>query len=387
MYVVTVDAQTTDGASEMDELQRVGAIALLEQGFDTVEGIEGPVGVEVEVVDSIVAVHPGGALLRVFAHAPSLEIAEEAVRALVEELLQRTELLSEWTLEKCEVQLHPDLARESLDAAAGPDAPPADPATRRDHLAQTPQTSAPTEAEIASESEKIRRQMLSLAAQLKAFGPEMFGVITKEDPEDEEFGDYEGTSDKDAQLAAGALMWATDVMVDQLFMDVHTLTEGETSVAECEDVLWHLEDLPGRYALRYDAQFARRFLVTVIAMTTRFTHGTFTQLSCVAEELALRVLLTEAKVCLETFNLLDDGVEQALDCFADLVYEDMDHEWLYDDATDGIDDSPVGELLGIAPMGLADWFKPFNNDRYVHPYAKDTPTREDEQESGEDLRS
>ncbi|WP_406102783.1 hypothetical protein OG698_10350 [Streptomyces sp. NBC_01003] len=61
--------------------------------------------------------------------------------------------------------------------------------------------------------------------------------------------------------------------------------------------------------------------------------------------------------------------------------------WLYDDATDGVDDSPIGEMLGIAPMGLAGWFKPFNNGRYVHPYAKGTPTGEDEQESGEHERS
>ncbi|MER5688114.1 hypothetical protein [Streptomyces sp. NPDC002205] len=281
------------------------------------------------------------------------------------------------------MQLHPELTQESLDAATGADTPPADPTARRAYLARTPHPSAPSEAEPAADAAKIRRQMLSLAAGLKAFGPGMFGVVTEED--EESFGDYEGTAQEDAQLAAGALMWATDVMVDQLFMDVQTLTDEETNVAECEGVLWHLEDLPRRYALCYDAQFARLFLVTVIAMTTRFTQGTFTHLSCVTEELALRLLLTEAKVCLEAFDLLDDGVEQALDCFADLVYEDMDHEWLYDDAKDGIEDSPVGEMLGIAPMGLADWFKPFNDGRYLHPYATDAPhSSTGDDQTGED---
>ncbi|MER5688113.1 hypothetical protein [Streptomyces sp. NPDC002205] len=80
---MTVDAQTAAGAPEMDELQRVGAVALLEQGFDTVEGVESEDGMEVEVIDTIVAVYPGGALLKVFAHAPTLETAEEAIRALV----------------------------------------------------------------------------------------------------------------------------------------------------------------------------------------------------------------------------------------------------------------------------------------------------------------
>lgn len=55
----------------------------------------------------------------------------------------------------------------------------------------------------------------------------------------------------------------------------------------------------------------------------------------------------------------------------------MDHEWLYDDSKDGIDESPLGEYLGVAPMGLASWFKPFNDDRYVHPYAVDEPFAEE----------
>ncbi|WBB64330.1 hypothetical protein O7599_18250 [Streptomyces sp. WMMC500] len=370
-YVVTVDAQIAQGAPEMDELQRVGAIALLEQGFEAVEGIDGPDGVEVEVLDTVVAVYPGGALLKVFVDAPALEFAEDAMRSLVGELLGRTELLAEWTVEQCEVQLHPDLAKESLDAAEGPDVPPADLEERRAHLARRPESSAPSEEKLAADAERARRQMLDLAGQLRAFGPEMFGVVSEDDEDVEEDCGYEGTAEEDARLAAGSLVWATDVMVDQLFMDVQTLAEADTDVAECEGVLWHLEELPGRYALRYDARFARRFLVTVIAMTTRFTQGTFTQLSCVAEELALRLLLAQAKASLETFDLLDDGVSSALDCFADLVYEDMDHELLYDDAMDGIDDSPVGDVLGVATMQLGDWFKPFNDGRYVHPYAAD----------------
>lgn len=142
-------------------------------------------------------------------------------------------------------------------------------------------------------------------------------------------------------------------------------------VEPCEEPLWLLEDLLPRYALKYDARFARRFLVTAVALTTRFTEGSFEQLSCVAEELTLRLLLTTTEVTLETFGLLDPGVAEALACFSDLVYEDMDHEWLYDDSKDGIRESPLGEYLGVAPMGLESWFKPFNEGRYVHPYAAD----------------
>lgn len=71
-YVVTVDAHIPEGTPEMDPLQRAGAVALIEDGFDSVGAIEGPDGMEVDLLDSVVAVYPGGALLKVFVDAPAL---------------------------------------------------------------------------------------------------------------------------------------------------------------------------------------------------------------------------------------------------------------------------------------------------------------------------
>ncbi|MBY8888465.1 hypothetical protein K7472_27010 [Streptomyces sp. PTM05] len=374
-YVVTVDALIPKSSPEMDPLQRAGAVALIEDGFASVEAIEGPDGMEVDLLDTIVAVYPGGALLKVFVDAAALEFAEEAVRSVVGELLERSELLADWQIERCEVELHPELAQESLAAADGPDAPPDDLADRKARHIESPTSEDESEGyDAEAQAEVVRGQMLARADQLRSFSPVMFGVLDDEDDEDEEEGAIEfATSPEDAKLAAGALVYATDILVDELFQDVQTLTEEDTTAAECDGPLWHFEDLPGRYALQYDARFARRFLVTVIAMTTRFTDGSFQQLSCVAEELALKLLLTETNVTLETFGLLDDGVSAALASFADNVYEDMDHEWLYDDSMDGIDESAVGETLGVAPMAFKAWFTPFNEGRYVHPSAADEP--------------
>ncbi len=354
-YAVTVDTQIASGAPEMDELQRVGAGALLEQGFDSVESIDGPDGVEVEIADTWVGVHPGGALLKVFVDAPALEFAEEAVRALVEELLERSELLADWTIERCEVELHPDLAKESLEVADGPDAPPDDLASRRAGLIESAagDTAAGATSD-AVDTEAVQRRMRSMAGQLRAFGPEIFGAPDEEDKDDDLAEHGSRVSVDAAELAAGALVWATDVFLDELFQDAYALAEEETNVAECDRPMWLLDELPPRYALRYDAHFAWRFLVTAIALTTRFTEGSFEQLSCVAEELVLRILLDRAEVTLETFGLLDEGVASALECFAAMVYEDMDHEWLYDDSKDGIDESPVGEYLGVRAYGAGE---------------------------------
>ncbi|MBZ6229923.1 hypothetical protein [Streptomyces olivaceus] len=372
-YVVTVDAVIPKTASEMDPLQRAGAVALIEDGFASVEAIEGPDGMEVDLLDTIVAVYPGGALLKVFVDAAALEFAEEAVRSVVGELLERSELLADWQVERCEVELHPELAQESLAAADGPDVPPDDLADRKARHTERPMPEDGSDGyDAEAQAELVRGQMLARADQLRSFPPVMFGVLDDED-DDEEGAIEFATSPEDAKLAAGALVYATDILVDELFQDVQTLTEEDTTAAECDSPLWHFEDLPERYALQYDARFARRFLVTVIAMTTRFTDGSFQQLSCVAEELALKLLLAETNVTLETFGLLDDGVSAALDSFADNVYEDMDHEWLYDDSMDGIDESAVGEALGAAPMAFRAWFTPFNEGRYVHPSAADEP--------------
>ncbi|MFI5799268.1 hypothetical protein [Streptomyces sp. NPDC051677] len=385
-YVVSVDTCIPQGTPEMDPLQRAGAVALIEDAFNSVRSVEGPDGVEVDLVDTIVAVHPGGAFLKVIVDAPALEFAEDSVQALVDELLERTELLADWTIERCEVELHQDLAKQSLDAADGPDAPPDDPAARKARHTETPAPEGADEPHaVEAKAAAVRTRMLKSADELRAFPLSMFGA-----PDGDGEADGEGKDGKDgkdgkerkettvipaesARLAAGALVYATDILVDELFEDVQVLTQEDATVAECEGPLWHLERLPDRYALQYDARFARRFLVTTIAMTTRFTDGSFQRLSCVAEELALRFLLSETTTTLELHGLLDDDVSAALDAFAANVYEDKDHEWLYDDSLDAFDEAPAGATLGTAPMAFRSWFTPFHEGRHVHPSAADEP--------------
>lgn len=145
-------------------------MALLEDGFQSVKSLEGPDGVEADLLDSIVAVHPDGALLKVFVDAPALEFAEDAVQVLVDELLERSELLADWRIERCEVELHQDLARESLDAADGPDAPPDDPAVRKARHAQlTSGERAGEDYDADVRAKSVRNRLLELADRLRSF--------------------------------------------------------------------------------------------------------------------------------------------------------------------------------------------------------------------------
>jgi hypothetical protein len=101
-----------------------------------------------------------------------------------------------------------------------------------------------------------------------------------------------------------------------------------------------LDDLPERYVLQYNVLFVRRLVTTAVMMTGRLTQPAFVQLTCVAEELLMRLLLIQAEVAADTFGLLTAEVTTALEVFADGVYEDMDHEWLYELAADGVDEDP-----------------------------------------------
>ncbi|MEU7254885.1 hypothetical protein AB0B21_03640 [Streptomyces rimosus] len=311
-YVVSVDTVVPEGAPELDPLQREGVGSLLEKGLGPVEAIEGPDGMEVELRDFAVAVHPGGALLKVFVDAAALEFAEDAVRELTGELLGRSELLSGWRIEKCAVDLHPELAQQSLDAAEGPDAPPADPAERAARHAEA--APAVESAGLGDEEvEAMRGKVRALAPQLQSFGLESFGYRS----DDVEYDVEESYVERaDAELAAGALVYAVDLLVDQLFDNAETLGAEHDNVPECDDPLWLLAQLPAHFALHYTANFARRLIVQAVDLTARLTRPGFAQLSCVAEALLLKLLMTEAEVVLDTYGLLDDGVNVAWEAFA-----------------------------------------------------------------------
>ncbi|KAB8161796.1 hypothetical protein FH609_020350 [Streptomyces sp. 3MP-14] len=360
-YWVTVEVGTPEGAVGLDELQREGAASLLAKGLESVEAIDGPDGVEVEVADCFVGAHPEGVLLGVSVDAPALEFAEDAVRAVVTDLLEQNEPLAEWQISKCAVDLHPELAQRSLEAAGGEDAPPADPKERARRHAEARKPVDTPQLDPA-EIEAMRGKIGGLAPRLKAFPVECFGYS---DDEEERI-----VSRDDAELAAGALVYASEILVDELFQDVVTLhEESGTSVADSDGVFMVLEQLPPAYAHLYTALFAKRLTVAAVSMIEKFTRTDHAELSCVAEELLLRLLLDEALVVVDINGLLSEEIKVAWECFADQVYEDTDHEWLYQPAMDGTDEEPSLAHLGTAPMGAKDWFTPFDDRGYVHPFA------------------
>jgi len=94
------------------------------------------------------------------------------------------------------------------------------------------------------------------------------------------------------------------------------------------------------------------------------------QLACVAEELALYAIINQAQVDLDL-----RGLEADLDAVYEEAFQDTDFEFLFDPKFDGIEESEMDEFSGMTNLRFEDWFTPFANVPYVHPYVAETPTR------------
>ena len=128
--------------------------------------------------------------------------------------------------------------------------------------------------------------------------------------------------------------------------------------------------LPRRYLPKYNGGFGRRFFVSLLTVGYKLAQSDppVPFFSCTAEELALHVLIEEAKEGLEANGIDPDFTE-----FEDQVYQDdMDISVLYDMSLDGIEDTSIGDNMAFANLQFDQWFEPFlNATTPVHPYAAD----------------
>lgn len=349
-YFVHVECVPAAGTPPLDALQRAGASDLLGGTLERLAGVDGPDGVVIELEHRWVATHPEGAKLLLAVDAPTLELAESGARAMAEEVLEAVEGFEGWLVASCEVKLQEDAAHQSLAAADGPGAVPADigERVRRMRSQHAAGRAVPLDPEEADERRAVLRALAGrLSVDLSAFG-------LSADSTDK-------ASREAAELAAGALVYAIDLLSDDLFDDLVELEadrEAE-SVTDSERAFMVLEQLPPAYADQYTPLFVRKFVVATAMLTARLTSPSWAGLLTTAEELALRLLIEEAIPALDLHGLYDDATEEAFAAFKDTVYEDSDHEDLYD--TD-----PDEELVDPDT-----WFEPFRASTRVHPYTLD----------------
>lgn len=123
--------------------------------------------------------------------------------------------------------------------------------------------------------------------------------------------------------------------------------------------------LPGRYTDFYDFAMLRRLYVCLTVVVGRL-QDQWEPPRCRGEELVLRAVLEHSETCLE------EETNESTDAFADLrdrLFNDFDHEYLFDLAFDGIDDPTTdeGSQLGVHALHPSAWFTPFRPGSLVHP--------------------
>jgi hypothetical protein len=171
-----------------------------------------------------------------------------------------------------------------------------------------------------------------------------------------------------------ALLHACDWLIDHAF-------EEYKDIKEPKDVLDSTlgSYLPTRYASRYTPLFYKQFAVCVTTVAWKLAQPTHIPLSSLAEELAARAIIEQARVLLEVEADLNEDTkeredeeetEEPFDAFIDLYFEDTDFEFLFEARHDGIDETAVGAMLGMSSLAFADWFVPFSDEpsRIAHPY-------------------
>jgi hypothetical protein len=155
-----------------------------------------------------------------------------------------------------------------------------------------------------------------------------------------------------------ALTTASAELVDWVLDDLVALAQG-TPVAD----LISADYLPRAFLHRYDDDFLRDYLVCLVAVGLKLQLPNFSPLGCTGEELAAHVIKQEASQLLAQAGEAADFTR-----WDDAVFEDLDHELLYDPALDGLPDTEVARVLGMSNLTYEDWFVPFDPPRVVHPY-------------------
>ncbi len=226
----------------------------------------------------------------------------------------------------------------------------------------------PSGDEIASSLIHQIRYERSIYDDAELFQAMPIEYLSSEDFTNLSHGQREATLRR-ASALAGCLIHASVSAVDHLLNDVIELRQQDDQEAVEISDTWILSALPSRFVSSYSALFAQRFLVALVDVTSRLTRC-WEPLSCVAQELGLRILLNETEVVADSADVaLDENWREHLE---ELLFEDADHELLYNPAFDGIEDEPASQPPGMAPMRIEDWFKPFNDERSLPPYAHDT---------------
>lgn len=120
----------------------------------------------------------------------------------------------------------------------------------------------------------------------------------------------------------------------------------------------------------------------IVGYKLRSKHSEWDLVSCTGEEIMLKTIIGNAYAIIESRAKDDehdlgeealDRFEEEIEEFEDLVYQDSDFEFLFDDTIDRKRMEVIGEGMGFSFsfLDVDTWFEEFTNSNiHVHPYVQ-----------------
>ncbi|EHY89436.1 hypothetical protein ACQPZU_20880 [Saccharomonospora azurea] len=358
-YQLTAELASPPEAPDLDPLQQVGVVSLLDDRLTSLASIEGPDGIEIIPIEHSLEAHLDGAVVHWLLDAPALALAEEATRAVLEQIVDETDLLAGWEVKHCAVtatddQLASALAA-SLEPGEVPDTLPADlteGVVGRAYVLGSDEVDDIEAARSEAELQDRRASLLRAGELLRAFDLGAFGDL----------------DEQQARYVAGALMHGVEMLTDELFGDVQLLDDEDATADEVE-ALWAVDELPPQYTDRYTALFAKQLLVTTAILGHRLTREGWRGPLSVAEALALRIAESRAEVELDLAEVIDpDDVDGVYTAFNAHALGGLDLDLLYS----------VPEFELSDDLLFDSWFQPRADagETTPHPYLTDEDDRD-----------
>jgi hypothetical protein len=154
---------------------------------------------------------------------------------------------------------------------------------------------------------------------------------------------------------------AADELRDELREDIAMLREG----GRYDEAFAVSEHLPVVYVRHYTPEVVAQWAGSVETVAHKLAAYPGTYLASTAEELAGYALIARCEALIdEREDELDDpdALRAKFSETHDLAFEDHDVLLLFDSRFDGIEDSDIGEMMGMADLHVRDWFKSFRSD-------------------------
>jgi hypothetical protein len=164
---------------------------------------------------------------------------------------------------------------------------------------------------------------------------------------------------EDARLRRATLILAAMQVIDRCIDDLQVLPD------EVE-VSFVYEWFPSRHRDSYDEAFFRKVLVCAVRVADDLANPEADSATCTAEEIIRHAIGAIAEELCDEADLGQPWLHPD-----EMLQEDMDFEYLYQEKMDGLEDDPGMQAgLGLHVPPVSDWFAPFNAERMVHPYAE-----------------